>query len=261
MIETPKVHSYPFPSPIAFGVSWADPLRSTQRVLRMSEGSIKDVEKDSRNDQTFEYSNGGHTKHRPTRRMANPAPIGLFAFAATTFLLSMFNVHTRGVQTANVVIGMALFAGGLTQFVAGMWEVPNGNSFGAVAFSCYGAFWMSYATIFIPGSGVIESFGGNMDEFNQAMALYLITWFIITVLFILPVLRRNIALTALLSSLSIALLLLSIGSMNGKASVNKAGGVWGIITGLIAFYIGIANLLAEEKTAIVRLPLGVLSEE
>jgi len=96
---------------------------------------------------------------------------------------------------------------------------------------------MSYATIFIPGSGVIESFGGNMDEFNQAMALYLITWFIITVLFMyavffwitdkpmliskfdsLPVLRRNIALTALLSSLSIALLLLSIGSMNGKAS-------------------------------------------
>jgi len=75
VIETPKVHSYPFPSPIAFGVSWADPLRSTQRVLRMSEGSIKDVEKDSRNDQTFEYSNGGHTKHRPTRRMANPAPM------------------------------------------------------------------------------------------------------------------------------------------------------------------------------------------
>jgi len=52
-----------------------------------------------------------------------------------------------------------------------------------LAFSCYGAFWMSYATIFIPGSGVIDSFGGNMDEFNQAISLYLITWFVITVLF------------------------------------------------------------------------------
>lgn len=79
VIEAPEAHSYPFPSPIAFGVSWADPLTSTQRVLRMSEGSIKDVEKDNRNDQTFEYSNGGHTKHRPTRRrMANPAPMWFY---------------------------------------------------------------------------------------------------------------------------------------------------------------------------------------
>jgi len=98
---------------------------------------------------------------------------------------------------------------------------------------------MSYATIFIPGSGVIDSFGGNMDEFNQAVSLYLITWFIITTLFMcvaffweklidrpmligkfgrLPVMRRNIALTVLLTALAIALLLLSIGSMNGKAS-------------------------------------------
>ena len=51
--------------------------------------------------------------------------------AATTFLLSMFNVNTRGIQTSNVIVGMAIFAGGLLQFIAGMWEFPRGNIFGA----------------------------------------------------------------------------------------------------------------------------------
>ena len=127
---------------------------------------------------------------------------GLFSFAATTFLLSLFTLHTRNVQAPNVVIGMALFGGGLAQFLCGMWEIPNGNVFGAtgksfnllyapkrlvlkysLAFSSYGAFWMSYATIFIPGSGVLAAFGDNMDEFNQAFGLYLMVWFVITVLF------------------------------------------------------------------------------
>jgi succinate-acetate transporter protein len=61
----------------------------------------------------------------------------------------MYNVQTRGIAHSNVVVGMAIFAGGLTQFIAGMWELPRGNVFGATAFSSYGAFWMSYATIFI----------------------------------------------------------------------------------------------------------------
>ena len=56
---------------------------------------------------------------------------GIFSFAATTFLLSMFNVNTRGIQTPNVVVGMAIFSGGLLQFIAGMWEFPRGNVFGA----------------------------------------------------------------------------------------------------------------------------------
>jgi hypothetical protein len=56
---------------------------------------------------------------------------GMFAFASTIFLLSLINVHTRGVKEANVVIGMALFVGGLAQLLAGMWDFPRGNVFGA----------------------------------------------------------------------------------------------------------------------------------
>jgi len=70
---------------------------------------------------------GGHPLDRsqpafPTyhRRFANPAPLGLCGFALTTFMLSLINMSTRGVTVPNVVVGPALFYGGLAQLLAGM---------------------------------------------------------------------------------------------------------------------------------------------
>lgn len=85
--------------------------------------------------------------------LANPAPLGLAAFGLTTFVLSMYNAGV-GVGyggATNVVVGLALFYGGFVQLLAGMWEFRTGNTFGATAFSSYGAFWLSYATLFVPG--------------------------------------------------------------------------------------------------------------
>jgi succinate-acetate transporter protein len=110
----------------------------------------------------------------------------------------MFNVQTRGITHPNVVVGMAIFAGGLTQFIAGMWEFPRGNVFGATgapvsllslpphrplaAFSSYGAFWMSYATIFIPSSGVLAAYS-DPDELASALGIYLVAWLMVTLFF------------------------------------------------------------------------------
>lgn len=62
------------------------------------------------------------------RKLANPSPLGLCAFALTTFVLSLINIQARGVQTNNIVLGLALFYGGLVQLLAGMWEFATGNS-------------------------------------------------------------------------------------------------------------------------------------
>ena len=43
-----------------------------------------------------------------------------------------------------VVLGLALAYGGIAQLLAGIWEFRTGNTFGAVAFSSYGAFWISF---------------------------------------------------------------------------------------------------------------------
>ncbi len=76
----------------------------------------------------------------------NPAPLGLCAFALTTFVLSAANAHllTGGADAVKIVIGLALFYGGLAQLLAGMWEFKVGNTFGATAFSSYGAFWIAF---------------------------------------------------------------------------------------------------------------------
>ncbi|KNZ76396.1 Ammonia transport outward protein 2 [Termitomyces sp. J132] len=183
----------------------------------------------------------------------------MFAFATTTWLLSMYNVSTRGIHTPNAVVGMAVFCGGLAQFMAGMWEFPRGNVFGATVMTMYGAFWMSYATIFIPGSGIMLAYQNNTSEFNNALGIYLIVWFILTLLFIPPVARRNIANTVLLSIVAITYAMLSGAQFTGSPRLLKAGGVFGIMAGLIAFYVAESELLAAEETAFIRLPLGELA--
>src|SRR6478672_10091885 len=76
--------------------------------------------------------------------IANPAPLGLAAFALTTFVLSMFNAGLVGSGGEPIVFGLTLAYGGLAQLLAGMWEFRTGNTFGATAFVSFGAFWLSY---------------------------------------------------------------------------------------------------------------------
>ncbi|KAJ6533937.1 GPR1/FUN34/yaaH family-domain-containing protein [Mycena vulgaris] len=191
-----------------------------------------------------------------TSGIGNPGPMGLFSFASTAFILSMFNVQTRGITHPNVVVGMAIFAGGLTQFIAGMWEFPRGNVFGATAFSSYGAFWMSYATIFIPSSGVIAAYS-DPDEFANAVGIYLVAWLMVTVFFLLAVIRKNRAYTALLSALTLTFACLAAAEFTQNVMVQKAGGGFGILTAFIAYYIGVSELMFTEQRAIFNLPLGV----
>ncbi|EMD41315.1 hypothetical protein CERSUDRAFT_41638, partial [Gelatoporia subvermispora B] len=181
---------------------------------------------------------------------------GLFGFASTTLILSMYNVQVRGISTPNAVVGMALFVGGLAQFVAGMWEFACANSFGATAFTMYGGFWMSFATIYIPGSGIGAAYTSDV-ELNHAVGIYLMTWFIITFLLFIASLRRNIGLIALFFFLTLTFLLLGISKFvtTTADACGKAGGALGIITAFIAFYVGTAQLLVPSESYF-RLPLG-----
>src|SRR5881227_2411069 len=79
--------------------------------------------------------------------IADPAPLGLAAFALTTFVLSFFNAGLVSDKGTPVVLGLALAYGGLTQLIAGIWEFRNNNTFGATAFCSYGAFWISFFVI------------------------------------------------------------------------------------------------------------------
>ncbi|KAJ3508392.1 hypothetical protein NLJ89_g5781 [Agrocybe chaxingu] len=197
---------------------------------------------------------------RPSR-IGNPGALGLFSFASTTLILSLYNIQTRGITHPNVVVGMAIFCGGLAQLLAGMWEFPRGNVFGGTAFTSYGAFWMSYATILIPGSGVGAAYTESPDsEFQSAVAIYLITWFLVTFFLLIAALRKNIGFITLFAFLAATFLLLAIGEFANSLGTTKAGGVIGVVTAFIAYYVGLSELLAAEDMAVARLPLGIFNK-
>src|SRR5579863_10314809 len=114
--------------------------------------------------------------------VANPAPLGLCAFALTTFVLSTINAGWFPAGATNVVVGLALFYGGLGQILAGMWEFRSGNTFGATAFTSYGGFWLSFAIILIPGTGVLAAI---LPVVHSALGVYLLAWAIFTALMFL----------------------------------------------------------------------------
>jgi len=183
--------------------------------------------------------------------IANPAALGLGGFALTTFVLS---THNAGLAPNLTWLGLAFFYGGLAQFAAGMWEFKTGNTFGATAFSTYGAFWMGLATFVvfllfgkIPAADVSTDLGWFLLAFT-IFNTYMLFWST----------RINMAVFLVFLTLEITEILLFIGFFNG----NKAGeglvglGGWmGVVTAIVAWYAS-AAVVANSMRAKPILPVG-----
>ena len=187
--------------------------------------------------------------------VANPGPLGLSGFALTTFVLSFANAGLLpGKSDVLAVIGLALFYGGLAQLLAGMWEFRTGNTFGATAFTSYGAFWLSFAALFLP------TFGGAAAVISpHALGIYLLGWAIITGILMIGSLRTNGATAAVFVLLFITFVLLAIGKLAGSTGIYQFGGWVGILTALVAWYTAAAGILAHTsggKWMLPTYPLG-----
>ncbi len=165
---------------------------------------------------------------------ANPAPLGLAAFAMTTFVLSMFNANLVDEKGTPVVLGLALAYGGLVQLVAGIWEFRTGNTFGAVAFCSYGAFWISFWALNV---FYAKQIGGNV---GHAVGVYLWAWAIFTAYMTVAALRVNAAVLAVFVLLTATFILLAIGAVGPHATVTHWGGYVGLATAAAAWYASFA---------------------
>jgi succinate-acetate transporter protein len=188
--------------------------------------------------------------------VGNPAALGLGAFALTTFILSVFNAGEYLIdikKLEGVVLPVALFYGGLAQFLAGMWEFKINNTFGATAFTSYGAFWMSFAGyihIIVPR---IKKDDGKV---KTATGLFLLAWFIFTLIMNVAAVRVSKFLFILFNILNITFLLLIIGNLANLRLIISIGGWFGILTAFIAWY-GCAAILINTAFKKQILPLGV----
>ena len=169
--------------------------------------------------------------------IANPAPLGLAAFALTTFVLSMFNAGLLDSTGEPIVFGLALAYGGLAQILAGMWEFRTGNTFGATAFTSYGAFWLSFwAFVTFFATKVPEA------EAGKAVGLYLIAWGIFTSYMFVASLRTTGAIALVFILLAVTFVVLGIGDAGGHESITKIGGWLGLATALAAWYASFAEV-------------------
>jgi len=174
---------------------------------------------------------------------ANPAPLGLSAFALTTFVLSAANAGW--VSAPNIVLGLALFYGGVVQIIAGVQEFRAGNTFGATAFCSYGGFWLAVGVIFTPAFGVLDAY--KAGGLGAALGIFLLGWTIFTGLMFIGTLRINGALIAVFALLFLTFLTLTLGALLGASGLTVLGGYLGIITALAAWYTALAGILASGK--------------
>lgn len=180
--------------------------------------------------------------------IADPAPLGLGAFALTTFVLSVIN--TDMVKAEPVVFGLALAYGGLAQFAAGMWEFAKGNTFGATAFTSYGAFWISFWWL----TGHTDMGDLKAGDVSNGVGLYLLAWGLFTLYMTVGATRVSGAVLAVFVLLTITFFILAWGEFATSSGIHKTGGWFGIATAIAAWYASFGGVTAfTHKRAIVPL--------
>ncbi|MGC9961819.1 MAG: acetate uptake transporter [Acidimicrobiales bacterium] len=181
--------------------------------------------------------------------VADPGPLGLAAFALTTFLVSAFNAHwTRG---TTAFLPFALGYGGLVQLLAGMWEFKRNNIFAATAFGTYGGFWIGvffYFELVAPHATTAAMLDNDLGWIFLAFAIfntYMLLWST----------QVNVAVFGVFLTLEVTEIFLFIGNFSSNSSTVKIGGVIGIVTAVVAWYASAAGVINGMRGVPV-LPVG-----
>jgi hypothetical protein len=191
---------------------------------------------------------------------ADPAPLGLGAFALTTFLLSAANAGWMTRATGDAWLGYAFAYGGLCQLLAGMWEFRNRNVFGATAFSTYGGFWIGlglWALLVAPppaGAGPAVA-AAHAAAAGKDLGWILLAFAIFNTYMLLWSTQVNMAVFAVFLTLEATEVILFIGSFAANTSVVKIGGYVGVVTAACAWYTSAAGVINGMRGSVV-VPVG-----
>jgi succinate-acetate transporter protein len=185
-----------------------------------------------------------------TLNIADPAPLGLGAFALTTFLLSVVNAHWANASSGAAWLGYAFAYGGFCQLLAGMWEFRNRNVFGATAFSTYGGFWIGlglWAELVAPHASATQA--------PHDLGWILLAFAIFNTYMLIMSTQVSLAVFGVFLTLEITEIILFIGNFSASTETVKIGGYIGVLTAVVAWYTsaaGVANGLGGR----IRLPVG-----
>jgi succinate-acetate transporter protein len=171
-------------------------------------------------------------------KVANPAPLGLAGFGLTTVVLSAINAGLLPSEAVPAVVPLAFSFGGFAQIIAGLLEFKNGNTFGTVAFTSYGAFWWWYAfLLWTAGAGWIK------PPDPRGVGVTLLMWGVFTLYMWIATFRTNFVLWTVFLLLWITFFLLAGGDLGMGAGWRKLGGWFGLATGLDALFLSFAEVV------------------
>ena len=192
----------------------------------------------------------------PASGIADPAPLGLAAFALTTFLLSASVAHwMNGNATGDSWLGYAFAYGGLCQLLAGMWEFRNRNVFGATAFSSYGGFWIGLGLWYLlVARATRPAVAAGTAFLTRDQAWIFLAFAIFNTYMLILSAQVNTAVFMVFLTLELTEIFGFIGLFSSLGVLQFAGYV-GIVTALTAWYTsfaGVANGLGGR----IRLPVG-----
>lgn len=185
------------------------------------------------------------------KKLANPAPLGLMGFGMTTVLLNLHNAGFYPLDT--MILAMGLAYGGIAQIIAGVMEFRKGNTFGTTAFCSYGLFWLSLVALH---ARVLSDSFTNIELFSEpSMVAYFFMWGLFTAVMFIGTLRANRALQFVFLSLAVLFFLLTARDLTGSELIGTIAGYEGIICGLSAVYLALAEVLNETYGRTI-LPIG-----
>jgi uncharacterized protein len=195
----------------------------------------------------------------PAPAIADPAPLGLAAFALTTFLLSAKNANWMSHSSTLSFLGYAFGYGGLVQLLAGMWEFRNKNVFGATAFSSYGGFWIGLGLwVQLVGGGLLAK--GDVAQFNHDLGWILLAFLIFNTYMMVLAMQVNMAVFGVFLTLGLTELTGAIANFNAGSHATPTGfvqvsGYIGLVTALVAWYTSFAGV-ANGQGLRLKLPVG-----
>ncbi len=174
--------------------------------------------------------------------IADPGPLGLAAFGITTVILSLINAGLMPGTIMTVVLQLALVYGGASQLFAGMWEFRKGNTFGATAFTSYGAFWISFYLL-------VNNAAAMGKDAGAGIGIYLLMWGVFSLYMFFGTFYANKMLFFIFLFLTITFILLAIANFSGSSAA--IGGWFGLITGILALYTSAAGVINAQAGKVV----------
>lgn len=200
------------------------------------------------------YLNTGYSA-APSRKFGNPVPVGVASFSLSLFVLSLVNVGARGVTNGAGVAGLCLFYAGFIELCAGIWCIVIENTWAATLLCSFAGFWAANGLFLVDAWGMISSY--DKKDLGSMQGFFLLGWAIFSVMMWSMTFRSTWVLCTMMFFVCFTVILLCAGNFSlyyyptASANLIKAGGVVGLITSFIGWYVVYEGIATKENSFFV----------